>query len=520
MVGSVKGFVVASIVALAASAAARAQGSTPGLVWTSDASNGSLYVRSVSIGDGGGQVLVGIPGPGGRVRLLSAYSSGVGATIWETAPVHDLLGVEVDSAEDAPVHAAFMHERTSSSAPSRSFVRIWTGAGAQPTEYEVPIPLPSSSSLGLDVDHAGTRVVATLHELATGLAHIVVFQPGIAQPVASWQTQIYTPIVTTRLSADGQRLYLCSSVYERVVDLANGQSLHAQLLDAGVTQACGLDSAGAVGGALRTNGRVYLFHPSGATLAPWFDLAPPTGLLISHMAVRADGSQLAVALYSTTQPGSISVRFVDLAAPGHPWGEGVALPSSPANYRILDLQYCGDDRLVACVSKGTEPFPELVSFRRSPSGWQVEWQADLAGSPLRLDASRSGRFAVVSHQAQSSQVVLSTLTGVVPTSVDLSLDAPPSSGTSRPIRVWGTPGQSATLLVATALSQPPVFLPGIGTLYVSTANLVRHPLGVIGASGSLSTTWTVPPGGTRWLQTVMTGPRRAGTTLLQVTPLP
>lgn len=495
-----------------------AQGSTPGgFVWSWHAGLGN---SSVTLGDGGGQVLV--HGSNTELRLFSSHDSSPPAPVWlqssswgEIAARESNAYLDLELSGGAPGdYHMILHKRSSSSAAPD-----WSYAFAP--QFFFPV------SVGISRD--GSVIVSSFFDETTYESTLRIHDPETGVPMRT--IPLPFPIVSVRLalSPDGSVAAVSSGSpvgTTSVIDLATGTVVHSTPGNVLLRQ--GLSEAGEVLVVQehRSDGwHARVLARQGCCYGEVIDSPYQISGYQAHWAVSDDGSTVAGAFYDPTAPARFVVRAYDVPSASLTMERVLSVPLYDNQPTGVAINADGSRFVVGCWGDGNGVAAELAVYSPASAAPLVEYPQ--RGSVFSVDISPDGDRFVAARSPRHLGDGLN-YTGVELYEFggeDLVARGRPSIGTTVDFEFHSTPGANAFLLSSPRLAANPLEISGAGTLVLGRTLLESTDLGIVPPSGVATHSLALANdpalvGRTTWYQGLTTFPRRLSRDWVQLTVLP
>ena len=526
LAGGLRLAVVTGACALGALAGRASAGWGDGLVWRHASGSEGWTPKVVSLGNEGSEAFTGFGPFADYLRVFSAHDQDPPLPVWQNVSSVATFHHGVDSAEATDLHAVIFDVYADSGLQARK-VHLRKHSSLSPSAdwtYTFPFQTNGHEHLYVRVARDGSRIVAVVHDALSNKERVAVFQPSSSTPIASFDVPLQGPPQGFEISSNGSKLYLCSTLQVRVIDLPGGTLQHQELLFEPIYKGHGFSGDGSVF-AYGTNNKVKVFkRPAGGgpyALAFVHEVAGAN--YCARLDIAENGSTLVAAFNFTDTFKRVDVRTIDLATQALIGLDTVVATGQYQNV-AADVSVSSDGQRAAVGLWGDETGAahELRVYRRGQHAPIATY--DLPGSVNDLDLSGDGkRLAVASKSVHANvtggggRVELYRVDDE-----DFVMEGAPRAGQTVTFVLKSTPGHVARLLRSPNPAVPPTPFPGIGTLYLDRATTTSSPMGVVGGNGEASCALTLPStvGAKVYFQGFSATPRELSESWLEVTVLP
>lgn len=494
--------------ALASLAAAQQSDPTVGLVragrlWT-HASGGTGNVgRVVAIGNHGAQILTDKMGFAPATQLYSATATDPGAPSWQDSYAYHAESGSVALARTGDRAVAFHIYRTDFYSVKQPELRVYRD-GLQ-LERTLPFPFVVAGGKGSAlVSESGDVVAAWCHPAPGGRSGLITWRPAATAEHSYMELELYGDPKVVRISRDGSTVLCMSQMRTVIVDAHNGVLLHEHTNFSGYPMAGTLSEDGRLVVKYTSGGALERFRREGTGYVALPDVPLGGGGTLKDLRLSHDGRRLFAAfdlpLEGAPLPSRVAARVFDLGAtPSQLEFEYVVVGDGQYSLRAVDLELAAQETHFALATSGDQSgqAPELLVFARDGSGrWSLVFEGRVQGSALDVDLSADGRRVVLAaregHQdalIQGSRIDVFDLA-----ERDLIPRGTARSTGSVEVHLRADPGAVVNVLRSRILADPPLVIPGAGTLYLAPGSYAFAGQGVADDRGLVAIEVAVPPG--------------------------
>jgi hypothetical protein len=499
-----------------------------GVLWVHTDGGAGWVGSSVSIGEHGTQVFSEYDQAAEAACLLSAFDQDPPQPVWTDGGALGTINRRVVSAEALDAHLSIHEVLVNGNVHTRRAV-VSSYRSSFPTPvwqyaFAPLIDLKGRSNFGISRD--GQRIVAVVFNDISGDMEIARLAPHTGAPLAYTKVHVGSSQILRGfdLSSDGSILYFTAGTRAYLFDVLAKQVLSS--FELGVS----LDSHGLSGdGSVLATGdfnRLRVWQRSGSSWVNTFNRNLSGACFVAALDVSDDGSTVAYGFtyYDTWQ--TVRIEALDVAKKQVTMAN-VAIGAGSLQNSVAAVSASADGRSFAAGLWGDQAglVHELRIYSRSQN--QPVATVDLPGSLFDVEITPDGQRVAAAGKAlhanqagAGGRILLYDVGGQ-----DLRLRRTPSIGHSVAAELHGTPGLKAWLLRSDALSVPPIFSPGLGTLYIDRETMTILPMGVIPASGVASLGLPLPNnpaliGRSFYFQGMTSVPRLLTETWIKMTVLP
>lgn len=475
----------------------------PGRLWTHASGGWGNVGRVVAIGNHGAEVLTEVGGFSASAQLYPATAWDPGAPGWVDTAGYYSENSQVDAAKLASTRATFHILRPTQGASKSPQLRIYSD-GILP-DAVIPFPfLVSTARGGVHVSEDGERIVAWCYPAPGFKTGLIRASKGAAAIDGYELIDSLGEPQASRLSRDGSTLLLLSPLRTTLVQAATGAVVHQHPTWSGFSTAADLSADGSIL-VKRVDGsrlEIWQRQAGGHGLVNTLDATGPGPL---RRLVLAQDGRFAVAAYDVTPvypapQSAVAVRVLSLFGPGPlVQSEHVVLGDGLYTTRVSDLELSADGRHFALATSGDQSgqAPEVVLFSRDSVGaWRVAFEGRTGGSAWDVDLSHDGRRVVVASReghmdAFGSGARIDTFEVA---GRDLILRGTARPGGTVDVLLRCEPGVSVTVLLSDTLAQPPLTIPGAGTLHLAPGTYSFAGVGTADNTGWVQVQVPLAPG--------------------------
>ncbi len=503
-------------------------------VWTHSTGADAWIGTNVAIGDDGRHVLSQFQGLKGATRLFRTEDSNPPTPMWQASAPYLAMSAKVDAADRADVLATFHFAQDSASAARVPQLTLYASNSGSPLwKYSFPFSVTMPAN-GVHVSADGETIVAWVFDYGTLTTALAVF--GRATNVPRLFVNLETSGIpfAVRLSSSGSTLSIVSNIKTIILDVASG----AVAFTSYHTQSVGLGHAisrdGSMFARALSSRTVALFQKQEAMYLPWFSYTLDVDASCSSIAFSEDGSTLALGYnygYPYLQVRTVVLDIRTLPAQvvfdhsvigGGAWINTLADLAISARGETVAVGLAGDQQ-------GAAREVQVYSKDATSGTWSTALEYDLPGSVNDVDVSSDGTRVAVASKAvhmttggSGGRIDTFKLTPIAPT-MDLTWDGTPSPGNTVYFHHTGlTPGRPAQLMVSPELASPPLYFPGVGTLYIRRDRITIEAVGNADSNGVFHCSVLVPVdttkvGHTYYVQSMGLEPPQLSNTWLAIT---
>jgi hypothetical protein len=423
------------------------------------------------------------------------------------------FNARVDSAETNDTHVA-MYDMYSDATLSTHTVYVRKFSASSPAgnwSYTFPTQTYGGDSVGVKISRDGGTIVAAVYNVFTNNTDVAVFNSSSGTPIASFQVAGTGPFSGMVLSGDGTRLELASSSKIIIVVIPSGTVVASQIVFDSTFQANALSGDGSIF-AYGTYNAVKVFKRSPTTGVYSLALthSVPGQNYCNQVAISTDGSTLVGAFAYFDHFLTVQIDAVDLATGSTTMSHSVTGSGAYSNIAsAASISANGQRFAIGLWGDAGLTVPQIEFFDRTQSTPLATYT--VPGSVMALAMSADGNHVAVASKAIHANVPGSG--GRIELyqigDSDCMLHGVPHVGAGVTFEVHGHPGSLARLLYSPVAANPPVFYPGIGTLYLDRFNVHSMSIGHLDAGGVGQITFTMPAsaGSTLYFQGFTTSPR-------------
>jgi hypothetical protein len=496
-----------------------------GAMWCFQSGIEGWTPQTVSIGNHGTEAFSEVGPFNSYTRIFSEFDNSPPVPVYQSLVTVATFNQLVDSADDNDTHVE-MYDVYSDSTLMTHTVYVKKCSASMPANnwsFTFPTQTNGHNNLGVKISRNGQTIVAAVYNIWTNKTDVVVFNSSSGTPISSFSVSTSGPIVGMVLSADGTRLMLPTGAAISIVAIPSGTVVATQYVFDTTYQGYALSGDGSTY-AYGTDNAVKVYKRSPSTGVYSLALTHTvTGTYCNEVTISADGSTLAAAFNHTDHFLSVTIDAVDLAS-GNTTMSHTATGTGAYENVASAISISGDGQRFAVGLWGDQVLsvPQIEIFDRSQSNPINVYT--VPGSVTALDLSGDGN-----HVAVASKSVHANASGTggriemyQAGNPDFMLHGVPHAGASVSFEVHGHPGSAARLLYSSAAAAPPVFYPGIGTLFLDRVNIHSMPMGALDGTGVGQCGFTVPSTvATTWyFQGFTTAPRKLTQAWVPVTVLP
>jgi hypothetical protein len=496
-----------------------------GAMWCFQSGTEGWTPQVVSIGNGGTEAFSEVAPFNSYTRVFSAFDNSPPTPVLQSLVQVATFNPLVDSADDNDTHVA-MYDAYSDSTLQTHTVYVKKYSASSPStnwSFAFPTQTNGHNNLGVKISRNGGTIVAAVYNIWTAKTDVVVFNSSSGIPISSFSVSTSGPITGVELSADGTRLELQSGATISIVAIPSGSVVFTQYIFDTIYQANAISGDGSIY-AYGTDNAVKVYKRSPSTgvysLALTHTVA---GTYCNEVAISADGSTLAAAFNHIDHFLSVTIDAVDLSSGSTTMSHTVTGTGAYENVASA-ISISADGQRFAVGLWGDQPLsvPQIEVF--APNQGNPIAAFTVPGSVMALDLSADGN-----HVAVASKSVHATVSGsggriemYQVGDSDCSLHGVPHAGANVSFEVHGHPGSAARLLYSSAAATPPVFYPGIGTLYIDRVSAHSLAMGTLDGTGVGQVGFGVPSlvGSTWYFQGFTTQPRHLTQNWVKMTIFP
>jgi hypothetical protein len=434
--------------------------------------------------------------------------------VWQTLSQLTAFHQSVDSAETCDVHAG-LYDVYADQTLTTHTVFVKRLSASNPTSdwtYTFPFVTNGHDNLGVKISRDGTRIVAAVYNIWTGVTQVAIFNSSSSVPVAYVPVSTGGPCSTILLSGDGTRLYLASGAQITLVDVPSGAVVSTQYV---------FDTTFPTGHAISGDGSIFAYGTYNAVKV--YKRSPASGLyslafthsvtgqnFCDQLGISNDGSTLACAFEFFDHFLTVRIDAVDIASTATTMTNTVTGSGTYENLASA-ISISSDGRRFAVGLWGDQALsvPQVEFYdnhQNAPIGAYF-----LPGSVNALSMSADGEHVAVASKSTHANVAGQggSIELYQAGAVDFRLQGVPHAGGSVSFQLSGNPGGHARLLFSPQAAAQPTLFPGVGTLYLDRPSTQSISMGTVGPNGLAQASFAVPTSiGTTWyFQGFSTAPR-------------
>ena len=348
------------------------------------------------------------------------------------------------------------------------------------------------------VSDDGQTIATCWSNSVTMQTEVVVFAPDAPMPLATWSLPP-GPTMDFEMTPDGRLAALTVNPRTFVLDLETGATLftydHGVFLAGSSAVALsrdgGLLAFGGQSGTLRLyewNGSSYDF----ATSVPW-----PGGAAVTALAFSADGSTLAFGHSSIFigSPGTTAhISCLDVPSRTVTMEETLESFGLWVNYPI-EIEIAADGSWFVAALAGDQPqlWDEVRFYEKHANEPFATFPSNGSAVALGLSPDEAWMVVASNHDHLTTAQEGGEIQVWRLREPDIDLSPAPRVGSPVDIDVrTGAVGDSVFVAAAFRAEDPPLDIPGVGTLYVELASLVLVYAGTTSPDGTATLSVTLP----------------------------
>jgi len=497
--------------------------------WTHVSGYENWIGRAVTLGNEGTEVFTALEAGVLTSRLFAEGSTGSTASpVWQVQDANSTYYFAVASCESRSLHAVARTESVSGG--QRVAVRAFTSAGSGPAWTFTSTPQASTPAyFQVLIPDAGDKVVVTVPGTA-GATEVRVLDAVTGAVLHAWSANLYGPVVTGAISANGAALYLASGSCASVLDTATGTLRFQTWFMASAGRLHGFSADGATF-AFGVPGEVRCFRRNAAgTWSQAFTVPVPSTSACDAVGLSRDGSRLGLGWTNPLTPGLATGQVVDVAASiaaGSAqvlWNRVLGTAQGWSN-SVADVRLSRDGRVAAFGLLGDQggTTPEVVVVTDDGATMR---SANLPGSVQRIALSADGRHLAVGSKSVHNTTPMSDgrIDYFELGAGDLLVHGAPRAGATLTVEITTTPNAPVVLMIGSQGSTAPTYWGAIGASWIPrTAISALVNLGTSDANGLLLADFALPSstiGASFWLQGIGLQPRRLTLDFCKLTVIP
>lgn len=484
-------------------------------VWTHlETGTENWIAENISLGNYGNEAFTSLGVGIGYDRIFSAYDENTPTPVMEHNPTPLISNLEkaVDSGNESNVHASIQYVQTSSgSFTYKPKIKKFNSTGGLLWSWDFPFqPSSATTARGIGVSDNGNTIVGWAKNPSNGNLGVAKFQGSSGVPVSFNEYNTLGTILASKLSSDGRFLSVASQLKNIVVNLETNQVVFEKLsvqafLDVAIS------GDGQVIAYSLIDQKIYVYKWNGSSYVLSLTLNSPNSHHCRKIDISQDGSLMVLGCANSTSE-ILNIVGVDLNLGGSIVLNDISQGSGQYSNLPTEIAISKDATTFAVSTWGdeNEQAPDLLVYTKGRNGWERSAEFTHEGSIMAMEMYAKNGVGIIST---ASKLIHANEWGgggrvdLFEIGDGLTLhDVPHQNQTS----TFEFEAQAGTVLLSTSLASEPIFMSGVGNLYLNPQGLIALPPGTANAQGivEISHSFNYPPGTVLYAQAVKLSPRR------------